>query len=308
MKRLSSTLESFREKGLIRQVPCRLNIMNQFIFFNGKIIPDTDAYISSADRGLLYGDCIYETLRSYKGKPFKLSDHLKRMRHSATQLRISFRYTDEDIGEWINELIKMNCNQDAYIRITLSRGAGGDRLQMDENLEPTTLIQVKPFSPYDSKLYDEGMSLVISDYRRSTSCPISRYKSTNLLQSILRKEESNKKSAHETIVLNTDGYVAECVVSNIFMVSGESVVTPSLDTNILPGITRKTVLDICRDSSIPMSEECFKIDRLIKSDEVFITNSLIEIMPVSMIDDTKIGKVIPGKVTQQLMSVYKNFV
>ena len=282
--------------------------MSNFIFLNGKIISDADANISSADRGFLYGDGIYETLRSYNGKPFKLADHLERMRDSARQLKISFDYTNADIGERINELLENNHTQDAYIRITLSRGSGGGRLQMDDNIEPTTLIQLKPFSPYDSKLYDEGMSLVVSDYKRSTTCPISRYKSTNLLQSILRKEEANKKSAHETIVLNTDGFVAECVVSNIFMVSDGNVITPSLDTNILPGITRKTVLDICSNTGIPVSEEHFMVERLLKSDEVFITNSLMEIMPVSRIDDTKIGKTVPGRITQQMMNAYKRFV
>jgi branched-chain amino acid aminotransferase len=282
--------------------------MTNFIFLNGRIIPDTDGSISTGDRGFLYGDGIYETLRSYNGNPFKLSEHLERMRYSAKQLRISFEYTNAEIDKWINELIEKNRCQDAYIRITLSRGAGGGRLQMDDNIDPTTMIQVKALTPYDRNLYDEGMSLVVSDYRRSTSCPISRHKSTNLLKSIFLKEEANKKAAHETIILNTDGHVAECVVSNIFMVSSESIVTPSLDTNILPGITRKTVLDICRDSSIPVSEECFEIDRLVNSDEVFITNSLMEIMPVSKIDDSKIGKSVPGKITRQLMSAYKRFI
>ncbi len=282
--------------------------MTKFIFLNGKIIPDGDGIISSGDRGFLYGDGIYETLRSYKGKPFKLAEHLERMRHSAKQLRISFEYTNTDIGEKVNKLIEKNRSQDAYIRITLSRGTGGGRLQMDDNIEPTTLIQVKPFTPYDKKLYEEGMSLVVSDCRRSTSCPISRHKSTNLLKSILLKEEANKKSAHETIILNTDGYVAECIVSNIFMVSGESVITPSLDTNILPGITRKTILDICKDSSIPAGEELFKVAALLNADEVFITNSLMEIMPVSKIENYKIGKTIPGRITQQLMSAYKRLI
>ncbi len=281
--------------------------MTNFIFLNGKTISDTDGNISSGDRGFLYGDGIYETLRSYNGKPFKLEEHLDRMRHSAKQLRISFDYTNADIGKSINELIEKNRSQNAYIRITLSRGTGGSRLQMNENLSPTTLIQVKPFTPYGKELYEEGMSLVVSDCRRSTSCPISRHKSTNLLNSILLKEEANKKTAHETIILNTDGYVTECVVSNIFMVGDGNVITPSLDTNILPGITRKMVLDLCNGSGIPSNEEHFKIDSLIKADEVFITNSLMEIMPVARIDVSKIGKTVPGKITQQLMNAYKRF-
>ena len=280
----------------------------EFIFLNGKIISNTDGNISSGDRGFLYGDGIYETLRSYNGKPFKLAEHLERMRHSAKQLKISFGYTNADIGETVNDLIEKNRSQDAYIRITLSRGTGGSRLQMDDSLDPTVIIQAKPFTPYEKELYEEGMSLVVSDCRRSTSCPISRHKSINLLKSILLKEEAKKRSAHETIVLNTDGYVAECVVSNIFFVNNGSIVTSSLDTNILPGITRRTVLDICTDSSIPASEKLFKAEALLNADEVFITNSLMEIMPVSKIENYKIGDAIPGKITQQLMSAYKHLI
>ena len=281
---------------------------NTFIFLNGKIIPDAEGNISSGDRGFLYGDGIYETLRSYDGKLFKLAEHLERMRHSAEQLRISFSYTNADIGEKTDELIEKNRSQNAYIRITLSRGTGGGRLQMDDNIKPTTLIQVKPFTPYDKKLYEEGMSLVVSNFRRSTSCPVSCHKSTNLLKSILLKDEAKKRSAHETIVLNTDDYVAECVVSNVFFINNGRVVTPSLDTNILPGITRRTVLDICKDSSIPAGEELFKVETLLNADEVFITNSLMEIMPVSRVEGSKIGKAVPGKITQQLMNAYKRLI
>ncbi len=282
--------------------------MTKFIFLNGKIIPDIEGNISSGDRGFLYGDGIYETLRAYNGKPFKLAEHLERMRYSAKQLRISFEYTNADIDKWINELIEKNRSQDAYIRITLSRGTGGVRLQMDDNIKPTTLIQVKPLTPYDRKLYEEGMSLTVSNCRRSTSNPIYCHKSTNLLTSILLKEEAKKRSAHEAIIVNTDEYVAECVVSNIFMVNDGCVVTPSLDTNILPGITRRTVLDICKESGIPAGEKLFKIEDLLNADEVFITNALMEIMPVSRIEDSNIGKTIPGKITQQLMSAYKRLI
>lgn len=281
------------------------NIMTNSIFLNGKIIPEANGNISSGDRGFLYGDGIFETFRSYDRTPFKLVEHIERMRNSAKRLMIAFEYTNTEISETIKELIDKNSIRNAYIRITLSRGEGGSALQMSNGLRSTILIQVKPFTPYDRKLYDEGMSLVVSDCRRSTSCPISCHKTTNLLKSILLKEEANKKAAHEAIILNTDGYVAECIVSNIFMVSGGSVITPSLDTNILPGITRRTVLDICSNSNIPVSEDHFTTDRLIKADEVFITNSLMEIMPVSRIDGSKIGETIPGRITQQLMSTYK---
>ncbi len=284
------------------------NIMTKFIFLNNKIIPDTDAGISSGDRGFLYGDSIFETFRSYDGVSFKLTEHIERMRQSAKWLKISFKYTNTEISKIIEELIDKNNNRNAYIRITLSRGEGGSALQMNDNINPTILIHVKPYTPYDRKLYENGMYLVVSNYRRSTTNPIHCHKSTNLLTSILLKEEANKKSADEAIILNTDGYVAECIVSNIFMVSGESVITPSLDTNILPGITRRTVLDICNDSSIPVNEEHFTVETMLRADEVFITNSLMEIMPVSKIEDSKIGRRTPGKITQQLMSAYKHLI
>ena len=282
--------------------------MTNNISINGKIIPVTEGSISTEDRGFLYGDGIFETLRTYNGEPFKLAEHLERMHCSAEKLKIFPAYTNTEISESITKLLEKNSVRDAYIRITLSRGEDGSGLQMSVGLRSTILIQVKPFTPYDEQLYKEGMSLCVSKQRRSTTSPICRHKTTNLLTSILLKEEAGSKSAHDSIVLNTDGYVAECIVSNIFMVADGSVITPSLDTNILPGITRSTVLDICQNSGIPARKECFKIETLIKAKEVFITNSLMEIMPVSKIEDNKIGKAVPGKITQQLMSAYKGLI
>ncbi len=276
-----------------------------FISLNGKIIPDTVGSISINDRGFLYGDGIFETIRSYNGEFFKLNEHIERMRNSSKKLLIDFEYTISEISKNIKALNKKNNIQDAYIRITLSRGTGGSGLEISGNYKSTLLIQTKPFTPYEAKLYEEGMALTVSNSRRSTSCPISCHKTTNLLKSIMLKEESKAKSANEVVILNTDGFVAECVVSNIFVVNNGIVTTPSLDTNILPGITRSTVLDICSDAGIPTSQERFPVDRLTKADEVFITNSLMEIMPVSKIDDYKIGSEIPGKITQLLMDAYK---
>ena len=279
--------------------------MNNYIFLNGKIISDTEGHISLKDRGFLYGDGIFETLRSYNGTPFKLAEHLERLHSSAKKLRIPFEYTIKELSKGIKELLKVNNIPDAYIRITLSRGTGNNGLGINDNFESTLLIQSKPFMPYAKELYKEGMSLNVSRARRSTSCPISCHKTTNLLTSILLKEEAKEKSAHDSIVLNTDGYVAECIVSNVFIVYNKNVITPSLDTNILPGITRKTVLDICKDNGISASEDRFRIETLTNADEVFITNSLMEIMPIAEVERNKIGKTIPGEITSQLMSAYK---
>ncbi len=282
--------------------------MNSYIFLNGKIISDTEGFISLRDRGFLYGDGIFETLRSYNGTPFKLAEHLERLYSSARKLKIPFEYTIKELSKNVKELLEINNILDAYIRITLSRGIGNNGLGINDNLESTLLIQSKPFMSYEKELYKKGMSLNVSKARRSTSCPISRHKTTNLLTSILLKEEAKGKSAQEAIILNTDGYVAECIVSNIFIVDSGRVMTPSLDTNILPGITRKTVLDICRNNKIPASEDRFKIETLIKAEEVFITNSLMEVMPIAKVEGNKVGKTIPGEITSQLMSAYKSLI
>ncbi|ODS32723.1 MAG: branched-chain amino acid aminotransferase [Candidatus Scalindua rubra] len=280
----------------------------KFIFLNGKIISDTEGCISLGDRGFLYGDGIFETLRSYKGNPFKLTEHLKRLRSSAKKLKIPFEYTNTEINRSVQKLLKKNNILDAYIRITLTRGTGENGLEINGNFDSTLLIQIKPFKAYERKLYEKGTSLIVSKVRRSASCPISCHKTTNLLTSILLKEEVKRKSAHEAIILNTDGHVAECIFSNIFIVNNKTVITPSLDTNILPGITRRIVLDICKNNNISISEERFKVETLLKAKEAFITNSLMEIMPVSKVEDYEIGETIPGKITKQIESAYKRLI
>ena len=231
--------------------------MKDYIFLNGSIISEKKGYITVKERGFLYGDGIYETLRTYHEKPFKLPEHLNRLRSSAEKLKIPLEYTDAELRDTIQELVKKNNTPDAYIRITLSRGLGCQGLVMNDNPKPTLLIQARPHTPYRKELYEKGMSLIISKARRSTSCPISCHKTTNLLTSILLKEEAKRRSADEALILNTDNEVAEGIISNIFMVKNGNVITPSLETNILPGITRKTVLNICKDRKISSERRTF---------------------------------------------------
>lgn len=279
--------------------------MKDYIFLNDSIISEKDGYISTKERGFLYGDGIFETLRSYSGNPFKLTEHLNRLRSSAQKLKIPFVFTDEYFRNALQILMRKNRITDTYIRITLSRGSGSQGLVVPGNSEPTLLIVVKPLTPYPKELYEKGMSIIVSKTKRSTSCPISCHKTTNLLTTILIKEEVKNRSADDALLLNTNSEVIECTVSNIFMVKDKSVITPPLDTNILPGITRKTVLKICKSMNIHAKEERFGVEALLNADEVFMTNSLMEIMPISKVENNEIGKSVPGGMTTTLLNAYK---
>ena len=275
-----------------------------YAYLNGDVIVEKEAAVSIRDRGLLYGDAIFETLRSYGGRPFMLRNHLERLMASAQTLRINTEYTVDELERAVMHLLEVNKLRDAYIRITLSRGEGGEGLTPPETSDSTLFIENRPFRPYPDKLYKEGMRLIISDYRRSTTYPVTYHKTTNFLTAILSRQEALRKGGQDAIFVNTDGDVCEGTVWNIFMVEDSRVVTPSLSANLLPGVTRKVVLKICGERDTTATEELFPASRLLEADEVFITNSLMEVMPVATIDNRKIGTKIPGKITRRLMEAY----
>lgn len=261
--------------------------------------------VSIRDRGFLYGDAIFETLRSYGGRPFMLKEHLERLMASAQTLNIHAERTIDEISQAVAHLLEINRLRDAYIRITLSRGEGGGALLPEDTLSSTLVIETRRFKPYPDRLYKKGIRLIVSDYRRSTTNPVTRHKTANFLAGIMARQEALRRDNQDAIFLNTNGEVCEGTVWNIFMVEGERVVTPSVSANILPGITRKTVLDICRGRGIEAAEELFPAERLLEADEVFITNSLMEIMPVAAIANHQIGTKVPGRITGYLMAAYR---
>ncbi len=279
--------------------------MPNLIFLNDKIVKDTEGLLSTLDRGFLYGDGLFETLRAYEKKPFRLEDHVTRISNSAQYFDISFHYTFHQIQQIIEQLLAENNLNDAYIRMTLSRGLGVNGLISTGTCTPTFVIHAKPLAAYPASLYKTGVSLITSHIRRSTTCPISCHKTLNFLTNYLIKREASEKGAHDALILNTDNYVAECAVSNIFVVEKSTVITPSLKANVLPGITRKIVLELCKENGIHASEELFELERILGADEVFVTNSLMEIMPVSKIDGHTVGEFIPGTITKLLHDKYK---
>ncbi|HHT9129809.1 MAG TPA: aminodeoxychorismate lyase [Candidatus Brocadiaceae bacterium] len=279
--------------------------MSYVIFLNDRIVEETKGYLSTLDRGFLYGDGLFETFRTYHKNPFLIEGHVTRLSNSAKYFDIPFRYTPQQIRQINEQLLARNNLEDAYVRMTLSRGVGTNGIIPKGACNPTFVIQTKPLSVYPASLYETGMSLITSSIRRSTSCPLSKHKTLNFLANYLIKKESIGKGAHDAIILNTDNYVAECAVSNIFIVEKDTVITPSLEANILPGITRKVILEICNENGIRTLEELFGLERVLSADEVFLTNSLMEVMPVSKIDGQPIGRLIPGTMTKLLDEKYK---
>lgn len=277
------------------------------IFVNDNIIEETGGHISPLDRGFLYGDGLFETLRVYEKRPFRLEEHIIRLSNSAHYFDIPFPYSSQQIRHIIDQLILKNNLANAYVRVTLSRGLGADGLIPSERTRPTLIIHTRPLTAYALSLYATGISLITSHIRRSATCPLSRHKTLNFLTNYLIKKEAIAKGAHDALILNTDGHVAECTVSNFFIVEKNTIITPSINANILPGITRKIILELCRkNTTCDAIEKLFELERVFEADEIFVTNSLMEIMPVSKINGQPVGKLVPGSVTKFLQEEYRN--
>lgn len=281
-----------------------LTAMSHTIFLNDKIIKETEGFISAMDRGFLYGDGLFETLRTYRRNPFCLEDHVGRLSYSSKYFDIPFHHTLQQIRYIIGQLIAQNGLSDAYIRMTLSRGSSSHGLIPRHPCNPTFAIHAKPLTVYPPAWRTTGLSLMTSSFRRSDTCPVSSHKTLNFMTNYLVKKEAIDHGYHDAIILNTNNQVTECAVSNVFIVEKNTVITPSLKTNILPGVTRKIILRLCKESGISVSEEEFGMERVLAAEEIFVTNSLMEVMPASKIDGKPIGNTVPGAITKILQDRY----
>lgn len=277
------------------------------VYVNGHFLPKEEATVSVFDHGFLYGDGIYETLRSYGGRIFLLQKHLSRLRQSADAVSLALPLPAEKIGEALRESITVNKLQDAYLRLHISRGPG--EIGLDPSLcpAPTMIIVAKPFHDYPRELFENGVSVSVVQTRRNHPLALPpSVKSTNFLNNILAKIESLRAGAYEGILLNWKGYVAEGTISNIFAVKKGTLLTPSLDCGILEGVTRDLVLHLARTAGIKTRELQMRLRELQNADECFITNSTIEIMPVTSVDRHAVGGGVPGDITKALMQAYRS--
>jgi branched-chain amino acid aminotransferase len=282
-------------------------LSSMLVYLNGHFVPKEEATVSVFDHGFLYGDGIYETVRAYNGVPFLLVRHLERLTHSAKAISLALPMPLEGIEKALRETLRINNLTEAYVRLHISRGPGEIGLDPALCPEPTMVIMAKQFKDYPPEHYKRGVSVAIVKTRRNHPLALDpSIKGTNFLNNILAKIEAIRTGAYEGIMLNWEGFVAEGTICNVFMVKSGALVTPALSIGILEGVTRGLVLDLAQQIRTPVQEAAFRPQELMDADECFITNSTIEVMPVTIVDGKPVGDGKPGPITAALARAYRD--
>lgn len=286
-----------------------MHIMDLIVYLNGNFVKVDEAKVSIYDHGFLYGDGVFETLRAYKRHVFKFEEHIQRLHNSLKQVQMELPIAPNMIHKAIKLLLQYNQLSDSYIRITVSRGEGPIGLDISLCPQPTVLIVTEPPHICPQNWYLQGISVVIVSHRRIPDvCIPSSIKSCNYMVNILAQNEARIKGAQEGIMLNMEGYITEGTISNIFLVKDRKLLTPALSSGIINGITRQVVIELAESRNIEVIEKHVLPKEIFISDECFITNTSMEIMPVTFCDGTQIGDGKPGKLTRLLMKDFKRYV
>ena len=279
--------------------------MEQLVYINGEIISWDKVQIPVFDRGLLYGYGLFETMRSYNGHVFYLDRHIARLVNSAGVLGIREALEPQKLETGVLRTLKANGLDDARIRLTVTAGEGSRSIGMPVSGKLTIIITVEELVLPSPENYLEGLRTSIVSIRRNSASPMCHLKALGYLENMLAHAEAVDDGSDEAILLNGDGYVAECSASNIFIVEAGKIITPPIEAGILPGITRRVVIDSASSLGIKAAQEAVSVERLLNAEEVFITNSVIEIMPIAVIDGRPVGAGSRGKVTERLTEEYK---
>ncbi len=272
------------------------------IYISGKLYDKEDAKISVYDHGLLYGDGVFEGMRVYSGKVFRLAEHLERLWNSAKAIWLEIPMTPEALAAAVNETVKVNGIDDGYVRLVVTRGAGTLGLDPNRCSNPEVIVIADTITLYPREYYEHGLHIVtVSTIRNHPAALSPRIKSLNYLNNILAKIEGLQAGCVEALMLNQKGEVAECTGDNIFLVRKGELLTPSVEAGILEGITRAVVLELARELKIPVRETPLTKHDVYIADECFLTGSAAEIVPVTKVDSRKIGGGVPGPITLRLL-------
>ncbi|MDK2796353.1 MAG: branched-chain amino acid aminotransferase [Archaeoglobaceae archaeon] len=279
--------------------------MELLVYIDGKFVPESEAKISVFDHGFLYGDGVFEGIRAYDGRVFRLREHMERLYDSAKAINLEIPLTIEEFEKIILETLRRNKLRDAYIRPIVSRGVGDLGLDPRKCKKPTVIVITKPWGKLYGDLYSKGLKAVTVSVRRNSFDALPpNIKSLNYLNNILAKIEANVKGGDEAIFLDRNGYVSEGSGDNIFIVKKGKVMTPPTINN-LRGITRDAVIEIINRLGIPFCEANLGLYDLYTADEVFVTGTAAEVAPIVEIDGRVIGDGKPGKITKRIMEEFE---
>jgi branched-chain amino acid aminotransferase len=279
------------------------------VFINGKYYDKKDAKVSVFDHGYLYGDGVFEGIRAYNGRVFKLDEHLDRLYEGIRTLMLNVKYTKEEMKEIVLETLRKNNLRDAYIRLVVSRGEGDLGLDPRKCPEPTVVCIASKITLYPQEMYENGLKVVTAATRRNVPEGVNpQIKSLNYLNNIMAKIEANLAGVPEAIMLNIDNYVCECTGDNIFIVKDGKLITPPTHSGILIGITRNAIIELAQEMGIKVVEQIFTRHELFNADECFLTGTAAEAIPVVNVDGRPIADGKPGIITKTIIKKFRQLV
>ena len=273
----------------------------RWIYLNGEMVAAEQASLPALDRGLLYGYGLFETMRSYGGRVFRLEEHHRRLEGGAALLAIPVPLALAALEEAVAATLARNGLTDARLRLTLTAGPG-------DGGAPSVVLFAGEVTEYPPEMYERGTAAIVSEVRRNETSPLARVKSLNCLDNLLAREAGRRAGAGEAILLNSRGLVAEGAASNVFLVRDGTLLTPCLEDGALPGITRQVVLELAGEEGVKVEEANVSLPDLLGAEEVFFTNSVMEVMPLVSVDDKPVGSGRPGPLTGRLARRYRDLV
>jgi branched-chain amino acid aminotransferase len=275
--------------------------LGRAILLNGRLVADDEARVSVFDRGFLFGDSIFEVVRTRRGHPFLLGPHLVRLRHSAAEIYLDLPFRDAELIEAVDRGLQAAGNEESYVRIMVTRGAGPLDLHPSECDEPTLLIIVMPLPAPAARMYEEGVRLAVVGRQRTDPRALNpAAKTGNYLNNVLAIIEARRRGVDDAVMLNAEGFITEGTTANVFFVEGGTVHTPALASGILEGITRGLVIRMLGEEAIPIAEGSYTADRLRGADEAFFTSTTRDVMPIREVDGHVLGGGRPGPFTLRL--------
>lgn len=276
------------------------------VYFNGELIERDEAKVSIFDHGLLYGDGVFEGIRSYNRRVFRLKQHVERLFESAKAIRLDIGMSAKDASSAVTKTLSANGLDNAYIRFVVTRGPGDLGLDPRKCSKPTIFVITDKIKLYPEAFYEKGMPIITARTRRNHPETVNpKIKSLNYLNNILAKVEAIDAGTDEALMLTIDGYVAECTGDNVFLIKGGKIFTPPSELGALEGITQKAVIELAEKRGIKVERKIMLPAEITQADECFLTGTAAEIIPVVSLDGKAIGKGVPGKITADLRQDFR---